>query len=140
MLKMKFTVYILLACNFVACGQLFKNHSHQNLTEMDTNKITNTIAKSAIEAWQDGNSKLWLSFFTDDAELFDDGNIRNFKKFTTEAIGHEHFTSIDKIEDNGTSVYGEFHSDTWGDFKTYFKFHINQDGKIYQLEIGQADY
>ena len=107
---------------------------------MDTNKITNTIAKSAIEAWQDGNSKLWLSFFTDDAELFDDGNIRNFKKFTTEAIGHEHFTSIDKIEDNGTSVYGEFHSDTWGDFKTYFKFLINQDGKIYQLEIGQADY
>lgn len=107
---------------------------------MDTNKITNNIAKSAIEAWQQGNSDLWLSFFTEDAKLLDDGRIRNFKTFSTEAIGHERFMSIDKVEDNGKSIYGQFHSDTWGDFKTYFKFHINQDRKIYQLEIGQADY
>ena len=140
MLKVKNIGYILLACNLVACGQIFKNHSHQKLTEMDINKITNSVAKSAVEAWQQGNSKLWLSFFIDDAKLLDDGYVRNFKKFSTEAIGHERFTSIDKVEDNGTSVYGQFHSDTWGDFKTYFKFHINQDGKIDQLEIGQADY
>jgi hypothetical protein len=107
---------------------------------MGTNKITNSTAKSAIEAWQDGNSKLWLSLFTDDAKLLDDGHTRNFKTFSIEAIGHERFTSIDKVEDNGLSIYGQFHSDTWGDFKTYFKFHINNEGQIYQLEIGQADY
>lgn len=122
MLKKKLIGLILLACNFVACGQIFKKHSHQKLTEMDTNKITNSTVKSAIEAWQDGNSKLWLSLFTDDAKLLDDGHTRNFKKFSTEAIGHERFTSIDKVEDNGLSIYGQFHSDTWGDFKTYFQF------------------
>ncbi len=79
-------------------------------------------------------------FFTADAKLFDDGNVRNLKKFSTEAIGHERFLSIDKVEDNGLSIYGHFHSDTWGDFKTYFKFHVNTNGKIDKLEIGQADY
>jgi len=137
---MKFIRLLLFACNFVACGQLYKNHSHQKLTEMEIDKITNDIAKSAFKAWQDGNSKLWLSFFTEDAKLLDDGHTRDFKKFSTEAIGHERFTSIDKVENNGLSIYGKFHSDTWGDFKTYFKFHVNKEGKIYQLEIGQADY
>ncbi|MDO5609124.1 MAG: hypothetical protein Q4G08_11785 [Capnocytophaga sp.] len=107
---------------------------------MDLHKITNNIAKSAVEALQDGNSNRWLSFFTDNVKLLDDGHPRDFKKFSTEAIGHEHFTSIDKVEDNGQSVFGKFHTETWGDFKAYFKFHINQDGKIYQLEIGQANY
>ena len=137
---MKIIRLLLFAGNFVACGQLYKNHSHQKLTEMDLNKITNDIAKSAFKAWQDGNSELWISFFTEDAKLLDDGHIRDFKKFSTEAIGHERFTSIDKVENNGLFIYGKFHSDTWGDFKTYFKFHLNKEGKIYQLEIGQADY
>jgi hypothetical protein len=107
---------------------------------MDTSKITNKVAKSAFEAWQNGNSKLWLSLFAENPKLLDDGHIRNFKNFSTEVIGHERFTSIDKVEDNGLSIYGQFHSDTWGDFKTYFKFHIDNNGKIYQLEIGQANY
>jgi len=38
------------------------------------------------------------------------------------------------------SAYGQFHSDSWGDFKTYFKFHIDSEGQIYQLEIGQTNY
>ncbi|TKC65001.1 hypothetical protein FBD94_00105 [Pedobacter hiemivivus] len=107
---------------------------------MDKNKISNLLVKQAFLAWQEGNSEKWLSFFTNDAQLLDDGSPRNFKKFSTEAIGTERFTSIDKVEDNGLSIYGKFHSDTWGDFKTFFKFHLNQAGKIYQLEIGQADY
>ena len=69
---------------------------------METNKISNKIVKAAVEAWQQGNSALWLSFFTEDAKLLDDGNIR--------------------------------------DFKTYFKFYIDKEGRIYQLAIGQADY
>ncbi|WP_265131081.1 nuclear transport factor 2 family protein [Chryseobacterium oranimense] len=105
---------------------------------MDTNKITNNTVKEAFEAWQKGDSQLWLYFFTPDAKLLDDGNPRDFIKFSTNAIGHERFTSIDLVEDNGQSVYGQFHSDTWGNFRTYFKFHINSAGKIYLLEIGQA--
>lgn len=139
MIKSKLII-LLLACGFSACGQFYKKHSQQKITEMDSNKITNNIVKAAIGAWQQGNSELWLSLFTEDAKLLDDGHIRNFKKFSTKAIGHERFTSIDKVEDSGLSVYGQFHSDTWGDFKTYFKFHINKEGRIFQLEIGQANY
>jgi len=49
--------------------------------------------------------------------------------FSEEAIGNERFTSIDKVENNGLDVYGHFHSSQWGDFKTYFKFHLTGDGK-----------
>jgi len=34
--------------------------------------------------------------------------------------------------------WGEFHSDQWGDFRTYFKFHPSPSGKIKRLDIGQA--
>lgn len=106
---------------------------------MQTEQLTHTTVKAAFTAWQAGNSKEWLAFFTDDAMLLDDGHTRDFKKFSTEAIGHERFTSIDKVENNGMTIYGQFHSDQWGDFKTYFKFRINSRGKFDQLEIGQAD-
>ena len=55
-------------------------------------------------------------------------------------IGKERFTSIDKEEDGGMSIFGHFHSDQWGDFKTYFKFHLASDGKFDRLDIGQANY
>ncbi len=130
----------LLVCSQPAYKQIYSNHAHKTVQAMDTHKLTNTLVKAAFEAWQKGDSKQWFSFFTNDAALYDDGHIRNFIKFSTEAIGHERFTSIDKVEDNGKSIFGHFHSDTWGDFKTYFKFHINSGGKIDKLEIGQAAY
>jgi hypothetical protein len=34
-------------------------------------------------------------------------------------------------------VRGSFHSDRWGDFRTYFKFHPGADGKFTRLDIGQ---
>jgi hypothetical protein len=33
---------------------------------------------------------------------------------------------------------GNFHTDSWSDFKTYFKFQINTLGKINCLDIKQA--
>jgi hypothetical protein len=107
---------------------------------MDTGKLTNYTIKAAIDAWQKGDAKTWLSYFTEDAKLFDDGNPRSFHNFSAEAIGHERFTSIDKVENNGLDIYGHFHSEQWGDFNTYFTFHLNSDGKIYRLDIGQANY
>jgi hypothetical protein len=140
-MKLSKIVYLLiLTYGLSSCGQIHKNHEHQNISKMESEKLKNVVIKAAFEAWQKGDSKLWFSFFTNDAQLFDDGHIRDFNEFSTKAIGHERFTSIDKVEDNGSTIYGKFHSDTWGDFKTYFKFHLNKDGQIYQLEIGQANY
>lgn len=135
----KYILPVLLLCSLQACGQI-GNHNHQIIEQMEYEKIQNPKVQAAIEAWQQGDRKLWLSFFTTDANLLDDGHPRDFKKFSSEAIGHERFTSIDKVENNGLDIYGRFHSDTWGDFKTYFKFHLNGDDKFYQLEIGQVKY
>jgi hypothetical protein len=130
---------LLLSCCLAACGQK-RVVNNNTMKAINTSQLTNNTVKAAVEAWQQGDSSRWLSFFTGDAQLLDDGHPRNFHRFSTEAIGHERFTSIDKVEDDGLSVYGAFHSDTWGNFKTYFKFHLDSNGKINKLEIGQADY
>ncbi|SEO88365.1 hypothetical protein SAMN05192574_11541 [Mucilaginibacter gossypiicola] len=112
----------------------------QNINTMNTEKLTNPVVKQAIDALQSGDKKAWFALVDSDALLFDDGNKMNFKSFFEKALGHERFTSIDKVEQNGLHIYGKFHSDQWGDFKTYFKFTVNADGKISKLEIGQANY
>ncbi len=106
----------------------------------NTEVLTNPVVKSAINALEKGDLKSWLDLFTKEAELSDDGRQTDFNHFSKNAIGHERFTTIDKVENNGLDVFGHFHSDRWGDFKTYFKFRINADGKISRLDIGQASY
>lgn len=118
-----------------ACGQ-----SPNKSEKVNTEKISNPTVKKAIEALQNGDKTTWFSLFTDNAELYDDGNKKNFNRFFSIAIGHERFTSIDKIENNSLTLYGKFHSDLWGNFQTYFKFQINDEGKIKRLDIGQAKY
>ena len=105
---------------------------------LNLNSLTNSIVKSAVEALQNGDGKAWFQLFTDDASLYDDGKKIDFRNFSKAALGHERFTSIDKVENNGLDIYGKFHSDQWGDFDTYFKFQIGSDNKITRLEIGQA--
>lgn len=112
----------------------------KNINAMNTDQLTNPIVKKAIEALQAGDKKAWFSLFIADAELFDDGHKMNFKSFFEKALGHERFTNIDKVENQGLDVYGRFHSDQWGDFKTYFRFTVNPEGRISHLDIGQANY
>lgn len=130
---------MLLLCFLQACGQI-GNHQHQTLQKMEYEKMGHPKVREAITAWQEGNSSAWLSHFSEDATLLDDGHPRDFMAFSSEAMGHERFTSIDKVENNGLDVFGKFHSNTWGDFKTYFRFRLNGEGKFYRLEIGQANY
>jgi hypothetical protein len=134
------TFCILSALSFTACGQ---TNTKQKWTiknnKMDISKLTNQTVKKAFDAWQNGDSKTFLSYFTTEAKLYDDGNPRDFSKFVKEACGHEKFTAIEKVENNGLDITGNFHTESWGDFKTYFKFHFNAEGKINRLDIGQAN-
>ena len=59
------------------------------------------------------------------------------EKFTDDALGHERFTSIERVENQGLDT-GAFHSDRWADFRTYFRFQLSPAGKIKRLDIGQA--
>ena len=106
---------------------------------MKMDALTNPIVKAAIEALQNSDRKAWSSLFEPDAELYDDGAPRSFKEFTRDALGQERFTSIERVQDNGLNVTGAFHSDQWGDFRTYFRFHLSSAGKIKRLDIGQAE-
>jgi hypothetical protein len=106
---------------------------------MITDTLTNPTVKAAIEALQNGDRKAWSALFEPDARLYDDGAPRRLDKFTRDALGHERFTSIDRVENNGLDLVGAFHSEQWGDFRTYFRFQLSPSGKIKRLDIGQAE-
>lgn len=89
--------------------------------------------------WTHGDSKTFRSYFTSDEKLYDDGKPRDFSKFVKDACAHEKFKSTDNVENNGLDITGKFQTESWGDFITYFKFHINAEGKINLLGIGQAN-
>ena len=104
-----------------------------------TDVLTVPTVKAAIEALQRGDQKAWADLFEPGAKLFDDGSPRDLRAFTREALGHERFTAIDTVEPDGLGVVGSFHSERWGDFRTYFRFRLSPEGKIQRLDIGQAD-
>jgi hypothetical protein len=106
---------------------------------MITDVLTNATVKAAIEALQKGDRKAWSALFEPDAKLYDDGSPRSLQTFTDDALGHECFTAIERVENHGLDVTGAFHSDRWGDFRTYFRFQLSPAGKIKRLDIGQAD-
>nr|WP_315027684.1 hypothetical protein [uncultured Chryseobacterium sp.] len=104
---------------------------------MDLSKITDTTVRQAIEALQNGDKK-WYSFFTESPVMTDDGNTVDFKSFFSNALGREMFLSIDRIENSGNDIYGNFKAGQWGTFPVFFKFHKNAEGKFERLDIGQA--
>ena len=106
---------------------------------MKTDALKNPTVKAAIEALQKGDRKAWSALFEPDAKLYDDGAPRSLETFTREAIGHERFTSIDRVDQDGLELTGAFHSEQWGDFRTYFRFQLAASGKIKRLDIGQAE-
>ncbi len=138
-------VYCLLLANG-ACAQdrsattATSKHATQKTTTMITASLKHPVVKQAIDALQAADLEAWNALFSKEASLWDDGRKIDLDHFSQEALGHERFTAIDKVERDGLDIYGRFHSDRWGDFKTYFKFHIDNTGKIEKLEIGQASY
>jgi len=107
-------------------------------TAIITATLTNPTVRAAVEALQKSDRKDWSALFEADAKLYDDGSPRSLEKFTKDALGHESFTSIERVENNGLDLVGAFHSEPWGDFRTYFRFHLSPTGKIKRLDIGQA--
>lgn len=110
-------------------------------TQQQTTMPSHPTVKAAIDALNTHDRKAWEALFAPGATFSDDGNEGSLAQFTTNAFGKgkEHFTRVDKEENDGLHVYGQYHSDTWGDFKTYFKFSV-KDSRITRLEVGQAHY
>ena len=59
--------------------------------------------------------------------MTDDGNKVDFKNFFAKALGTEKFLTIDKVENDGKDIYGNFKAGQWGTFPVFFKFHQNEE-------------
>jgi hypothetical protein len=108
---------------------------------MSTAQFTNPVVKAAIEAMNGGDRQGWFKLFAKGAMLTDDGTVREFTHWSdSELFGKRkaYLMSIDRVEDDGLSIYGKFHSDRWGEFDTFMKFTI-QDNKIIRLDVGQVN-
>src|ERR671924_1155717 len=109
---------------------------------LNFNAISHPIVKLAIKAMNSRNKKQWYALFSDSPTFTDDGNPHDFTKWCERELfgsSRAYLASIDKIENGGLTIYGRFHSDQWGDFKTFLRFHMENE-KITKLEVGQADY
>ncbi|UHO40550.1 hypothetical protein H5J24_11635 [Chryseobacterium capnotolerans] len=138
------TILLAIGLSYTACGQN-TNKEKQTSTPtptskkqqtMDVSKITDPQVKQAIEALQTGD-KSWYSFFIENPAMTDDGNTVDFKSFFANALGKEMFLSIDRIENDGKNIHGNFKAGQWGTFPVFFKFHKNAEGKFDRLDIGQ---
>lgn len=106
---------------------------------MNLDQITNPTVKQAIEALQANDKAAWFAYFTPDAVFTDDGNIKDFKAFFDNAFDKkEKFLSMDKVENEGKDIYGDFYAGQWGTFNVYFKFHQNEAQKFTRIDIGQT--
>ncbi|SHF79139.1 hypothetical protein [Chryseobacterium sp. OV279] len=138
-----FAMAAVISLSCTACGQKTQGKESQkilttpNQNNMDLSKITDDTVKQAIQALQDGDQS-WYTFFTENPMMTDDGNTIDFKSFFSHALGKEKFLSIDKVENDSKDIYGNFEAGKWGTFRTFFKFHKNNEGKFDRLDIGQA--
>lgn len=140
----KYLITIAVFClSCMTFGQKIQGkHSQKSITvskqkNMDFSKITNDTVKQAIQALQEGHTS-WYEFFIENPVMTDDGNLVDFKSFFSNALGKEKFLSIDRVENEGKDIYGNFQAGKWGTFPVFFKFHENNDGKFERLDIGQA--
>ena len=120
------------------CKELKRGNGKFPREPIRTETLTNPTGRAAIAALQNGDRNFWAALFEPDAKLFDDGKARSLEKFNRDALGHERFTSIEHVGQDGLELVGQLHSDQWGDFRTFFRFQLSAAGKITRLDLGQA--
>ena len=108
----------------------------------DLSAIGNPVVRSAIVALNGRDKKGWFELFSEKPKFSDDGIPRDFVKWCEEELfgsSSARILSIDKVEGGGLTFYARYHSDKWGDFKTFWKFVVT-DGKISRLDVGATSY
>lgn len=104
--------------------------------------IGNVVVRSAVLALNGMDKKGWFELFSEKPEFSDDGIPRDLAKWCGEELfgsAQAYITSIDRVEEGGLTFYARYHSDKWGDFKTFWRFKV-EDGKVSKLDVGATDY
>ena len=125
-MKIIYFMFAMLLISITACGQQTKTNKSEtqqnSITEkknnkMDLSKVTNPQVRKAVEAQINNDKAAWFALFTNNVTFTDDGNTLDFKPFFENAFNHkEKFLSIDKIENNGKNLEGNFFAGQWGTF------------------------
>lgn len=104
--------------------------------------IGNDVVRSAVVALNGRDRKRWFDLFSETPKFTDDGTPRDLAKWCEEELfgsARAYIISIDKVEDGGLTFYARYHSDKWGDFKTFWRF-VLEGGRISKLDVGATDY
>jgi hypothetical protein len=104
--------------------------------------IGNPVVRSAIGALNGRDKKRWFELFSEKPEFSDDGTPRDLAEWCEEELfgsSLAYIIAIDKVEDGGLTFFARYHSDKWGEFKTFWRFEM-KDGKISKLDVGATDY
>lgn len=104
--------------------------------------VGNAVVRSAALALNGRDKKGWFELFSEKAEFSDDGIPRDLAKWCEEELfgsARAYITSIDRVEEGGLTFYARYHSDKWGDFKTFWRFKV-ENGKVRKLDVGATDY
>ncbi|MDG7020450.1 MAG: nuclear transport factor 2 family protein [Nitrososphaerota archaeon] len=104
--------------------------------------VSDPLARSAAEAVNSRDRERWFGLFADGATFSDDGVEQDLWRWCDEELFGRHtayIVSVDKVEDGGRTFYARYHSDKWGDFKTFWRFAV-RDGKVSRLEVGATSY
>jgi hypothetical protein len=104
--------------------------------------VSSPVVRSAIGALNGRDEKLWFDLFSEKPEFSDDGIPRDLVRWCEEELfgsSRAYLISIDRVEDGGLTFYARYHSDKWGDFKTFWRF-VVEDGRISKLDVGATDY
>jgi len=104
--------------------------------------ISHPVVRSAVDALNGRDERSWFGLFSKKPEFSDDGVPRDFVKWCEEELfgpSRAYLISIDKVEDGGLTFFARYHSDKWGDFKTFWRFKVDA-AIITKLDVGATDY
>jgi hypothetical protein len=98
------------------------------------------VVRDAIRAMNARDRESWLALFADNATMSDDGDEHDLIEWSVSELFGEsraYVKDVKRVEDNGRTIYADFHSDQWGDFETFMKFDIDDSNRITRLDLGQ---
>ena len=106
---------------------------------MEINQLHNPIVRAALTAVNAGDRATWLSMFSPNAILTDDGNRRHYAEWSDTELfgkGNGRIINVESEQAGGLTIHTLFHSNVWGEFNTFWTFSV-EDGKITRLDVGQ---
>lgn len=102
------------------------------------NQLTNPAIRTALEAQQKHDLTAWFAVFSDNPTFINDDKTEDFKQFFENAFNfHEKLLSIEKVDETGTHITGNYFGGKYGTYRISIRFRENSAGKLDYLEIKQ---